>query len=125
MDPSFVLHASLTCIPIRLLGYIWPDDQKTLLGALLHFSLAPSCDTLKESNEKLCAKTGKDLMYWSIRNGYIEIIHLILSVVGKFLKLKFRWYYQLHDFYHRSTDHLGYGQKCSFNWKSKSHKTFP
>ena len=90
MDPSFVLHASLTCIPIRFLGYIWPDDQKTLLGALLHFSLAPSCDTLKESNEKLCAKTGKDLMYWSIRNGYIEIIHLILSAAGKFLKIKFR-----------------------------------
>ena len=36
MDPSFVLHISLTCIPIRFLGYIWPDDQKTLLGALLH-----------------------------------------------------------------------------------------
>ena len=86
MDPSFVLHTSLTCIPIRFLGYIWPDDQKILLGALLHFYLAPSSDTLKESNEKLCAKTGKDLMYWSIRNGYIEIIHLILSVVGKFIK---------------------------------------
>ena len=90
MDPSFVLHISLTCIPIRFLGYIWPDDQKALLGALLHFSLAPSCDTLKESNAKLSAKTGQDLMDWSIRHGYIEIIHLILSVVGKFLKLKFR-----------------------------------
>ena len=88
MDPSFVLRISLTCIPIRFFGCIWPDDQKALLGALLHFSLAPSCDTLKESNEKLCAKTGKDLMYWSIRNGYIEIIHLILILVGKFFKDK-------------------------------------
>ena len=88
MDPSFVLHISLTCIPIRFVGHIWPEDQKALLGALLHFTLAPSCNTLKESNEQLFAKTGKDLMYWSIRNGYIEIIHLILSVVGKFFRAK-------------------------------------
>ena len=85
MDPSFVLHISLTWIPVRFLGHIWPDDQKALLGAVLHFFLAPSCESLKESNEKLSAKTGNDLMDWSIRNGYIEIIHLILSVVGKFL----------------------------------------
>ena len=95
MDPSFVLLTSLTCVPIKFLGYIWPDDQKALLGALLHFYLAPTSDTLKVSNEKLCAKgfrakTGKDLMYWSIKNGYIEIIHLILSATGKILKIKFR-----------------------------------
>ena len=79
LDPVEMLQMSRRCFPAMFFDNIWPDDQKTLLGPLLHFMLHPSKQTLKESNEKLISKTGHDLMNWSIKNGYVKIIQTILK----------------------------------------------
>ena len=86
VDPSFALSFSIKCFPIRLFGYIWPEDQINLLGPVLHFILNPSQETLQESNTKLMSKTGRDLLSWSIKNEYVEIIRTILDIAGKVIK---------------------------------------
>ena len=86
VDPSFALSFSIKCFPIRLFGYIWPEEQKNLLGPVLHFILNPSKENLQESNTKLMSKTGRDLLSWSIKNEYVEIIRTILDIAGKVIK---------------------------------------
>ena len=86
VDPNFALSFSIKCFPIRLFGYIWPEEQKNLLGPVLHFILNPSKENLQESNTKLMSKTGRDLLSWSIKNEYVEIIRTILDIAGKVIK---------------------------------------
>ena len=79
LDPVGMLQASRYCFPACLFDKIWPEDQKALLPQILHFLLAPSKQTLQESNEKLISKTGQDMMHWSIKHGYVQIIEKMLE----------------------------------------------
>ena len=79
LDPVGMLQASRYCFPACLFDKIWPEDQKALLPQILHFLLAPSKQTLQESNEKLISKTDQDMMHWSIKHGYVRIIEKMLE----------------------------------------------
>ena len=59
---------------------IWPESQSCLLGPILHFMQDPTQQTLEESNQKLKHKTGKDMIYWSIKYGYPQVIQSILVI---------------------------------------------
>ena len=78
LDPVKMLRLSRVCFPARCFDSIWPDDQKPILGPILHFLLNPCKQTLYETNTRLVEKTGQDLAYWSIRHGYLETIQQII-----------------------------------------------
>ena len=46
-------------------------------GPILHFLLNPCKQTFDETNARLVEKSGHELIYWSIRHGYLEIIEII------------------------------------------------
>ena len=77
LDPVKMLKLSRLCFPARCFDSIWPDDQKPILGPILHFLSNPSKQTLDETNTRLVEKTGHDLAYWSIRHGYHETLQQI------------------------------------------------
>ena len=79
LDPVGMLQASRYCFPACLFDKIWPEDQKALLPQILHFLHNPSKQTLQESNEKLISKTNQDMMHWSIKHGYVQIIEKMLE----------------------------------------------
>ena len=79
LDPVKMLKASRCCFPSNLLSEMWPDNQKPLLGPILHFLLNPCKQTFAETNMRLVEKSGHNLIYWSIRHGYLEIIGTILD----------------------------------------------
>ena len=90
LDPIRTMVMSQYCYPALHFASIWPQDknQKLLHGPILHFVLNPSQETFAESNQKLEAKTGFDLIHWSIKNGYLEIIQKILGPeIGECAKL--------------------------------------
>ena len=78
LDPVKMLRLSRVCFPARCFDSIWPDDQKPILGPILHFLLNPCKQTLDETNMRLVEKTGQDLAYWSIRHGYLETLQKII-----------------------------------------------
>ena len=81
LDPIKTMNMSRCCFPASLLDSIWPQeqDQKPLHGPILHFVLNPCQKTFEESNQKLIAKTGFDMVHWSIKHGYSEVIKKILK----------------------------------------------
>ena len=81
LDPIKTMNMSRFCFPACLFDSIWPEeqDQKPLHGPILHFVLKPSQKTFEESNQKLKAKTGYDMVHWSIKHGYSEVIEKILK----------------------------------------------
>ena len=79
LDPVGMLQASRYCFPACFFDKIWPEDQKALLPQILHFLHDPSKQTLQESNEKLIGKTDQDMMHWSIKHGYVQIIEKMLE----------------------------------------------
>ena len=79
LDPVGMLQASRYCFPACFFGKIWPEDQKALLPQILHFIHEPSKQTFQESNEKLLSKTDQDMMHWSIKHGYVQIIEKMLE----------------------------------------------
>ena len=78
LDPVKLLRLSRVCFPARCFDSIWPDDQKPILGPILHFLSNPCKQTLDETNRRLVEKTGYDLAYWSIRHNYLETIQQII-----------------------------------------------
>ena len=78
LDPVKMLRLSRVCFPARCFDSIWPDDQKPILGPILHFLLKPCKQTLDETNTRLVEKTGQDLAYLSIRHGYLETLQQII-----------------------------------------------
>ena len=78
LDPVKMLRLSRSCFPARCFDSIWPDDQKPILGPILHFLLNPCKQTLDETNSRLVEKTGNDLAYWSIRHGYLETMQEVI-----------------------------------------------
>ena len=78
LDPVKLLRLSRVCFPARCFDSIWPDDQKPILGPILHFLSNPCKQTLDETNTRLVEKTGQDLAYWSIRHGYLETLQQII-----------------------------------------------
>ena len=80
LDPIKTMKMSKCCFPC--LDSIWPQDQnqKPLHGPILHFVLNPSQKTFSESNQKLKTKTGYDMIHWSIKYGYSELIQTILTL---------------------------------------------
>ena len=81
LDPIKTMNMSRYCFPALLWDSIWPQeqDQKPLHGPILHFVLNPCQKTFEESNQKLIAKTGFDMVHWSIKHGYSEVIKKILK----------------------------------------------
>ena len=81
LDPIKTMNMSRFCFPACLFDSIWPQeqDQKPLHGPILHFVLKPSQKTFEESNQKLKAKTGYDMIHLSIKHGYSELIEKILK----------------------------------------------
>ena len=79
LNPIGMMQMSRKCFPALCFDTIWPEDQKPLLAPILHFVLAPSKDTLEESNEKLSKKLGEDLVDFSIKHGYRQVIKSTLS----------------------------------------------
>ena len=77
LDPVKMLRLSRACFPANCFDNIWPENQKPILGPILHFHLNPCKQTLDETNTRLVEKTGQDLAYWSIRHGYHETIQQI------------------------------------------------
>ena len=47
----------------------------------------PTKQTLEESNKKLKHKTGKDMIYWSIKHGYPQVIQSILVIENATLQI--------------------------------------
>ena len=80
LDPIKTMKMSKCCFPC--LDSIWPQDQnqKPLHGPILHFVIKPCQKTFEESNQKLNAKTGYDLIHLSIKHGYSEVIQIILRL---------------------------------------------
>ena len=74
-----MLQMSRSCFPALCFDIIWSENDKPLLGPILHFINKPTEQGLKESNKMLKDKTGQDLLFWSIRNGYHQVIELILE----------------------------------------------
>ena len=79
LDPVKMLKMSRSCYPAKFLDEIWPDNQKPLLGPILHFLLNPCKQTFAETNMRLVRKSGHNLIYWSIRHGYLELIKTIID----------------------------------------------
>ena len=83
-DPIAMLQISRRYYPMKCFECIWPESQfdpieKSLLGPILHFIINPCKETLVESNEKLVNRTKNDMMHWSIKYGYRELIRTMLS----------------------------------------------
>ena len=79
LDPFKLMEMSSSCFPAFYLESIWPEDQKRLKGSILHFTLNPSKQTFKESNQKLLSKTGYDILHWSIKHDYYQIMQTIFG----------------------------------------------
>ena len=82
LDPIKTMNMSRCCFPASRFDSIWPQeqDQKPLHGPILHFVINPCQKTFEESNQKLKAKTGFDMIHWSIKHGYSELIQTILRL---------------------------------------------
>ena len=84
-DPIAMLQISRSYYPMKCFECIWPDEsqfdkiEKSLLGPILHFIINPCKESLVESNKKLVSRTGNDMMHWSIKYGYRELIRTMLS----------------------------------------------
>ena len=79
LDPIKLMQMSRCCFPARCFDSIWPEDQKPLLGPILHFILNPCKQTFDETNKRLVEKSGHDLIYWSIKNNYLDVIRTIVE----------------------------------------------
>lgn len=79
LDPIKLMQMSRCCFPARCFDSIWPEDQKPLLGPILHFILNPCKQTFDETNNRLVQKSGHDLIYWSIKNNYLDVIKTIVG----------------------------------------------
>ena len=74
-----MLQMSRFCFPALCFDIIWSENDNAILGPILHFISNPTEQRLKESNKMLRDKSGQDLLFWSIRNGYHQVIKLILK----------------------------------------------
>ena len=79
LNPIGMLQMSRSCFPALCFDIIWSENDNAILGPILHFISNPTEQRLKESNKMLRDKTGQDLLFWSIRNGYHQVIKLILK----------------------------------------------
>ena len=58
---------------------ICPEDQKQFLNTISDFIMAPNIENFHKSNGTVKHHTDKDLVYWSIRYDYHEIMSFILN----------------------------------------------
>ena len=79
LHPVQLMEMSRSCFPALCFDSIWPEDQKRLQGPVLHFLLKPCKQTFDETNARLVETTSHNLIYWSVKHGYLDVLEKIFT----------------------------------------------